>query len=185
MKYLIAGLGNISEEYANTRHNIGFDIADALVENTGASFVLDRHAMVAVIKHKGRSLHVIKPTTFMNLSGKAVRYWMLQLKIPLENVMVVVDDIALPFGKIRIRTKGSDAGHNGMKSIEESLGTNAYPRLRFGIGNKFHPRQQIDHVLGDWDDKEYKELHEKIKYAADAVRSFCKIGIELTMNEYN
>lgn len=184
MKFLIAGLGNVGDDYAHTRHNIGFDIAEALAPGSSA-FSLDRHAYHATVKFKGRQLHLIKPTTYMNLSGKAVKYWMEQLKIPIENILVITDDIALPFGKIRIRKNGSDGGHNGLKSIIETLNTGEFPRLRFGIGGDFPKGCQADYVLGKWSDDEKKMLPEKISAAAEAVKSFVTAGIERAMNIHN
>ncbi len=184
MKFLIAGLGNDGDEYVHTRHNIGFDIADSLTPDS-SSFSLDRHAFHAVVKFKGRQLHLIKPTTFMNLSGKAVKYWMEKEKIPLENVLVITDDIALPFGKIRMRKNGSDGGHNGLKSIIETLDTTEFPRLRFGIGGNFPKGYQVDYVLGKWGEEERKILPEKISAAVEAVKSFVTAGIDRAMNIYN
>jgi PTH1 family peptidyl-tRNA hydrolase len=184
LKFLIAGLGNIGDEYARTRHNIGFDIVDSLAVDPSV-FIIDRHAYHASLKFKGRQLHLIKPTTYMNLSGKAVKYWMEKEKIPLENVLVVTDDIALPFGKIRIRKNGSDGGHNGLKSIVETLNTTEFPRLRFGIGGDFPKGYQVDYVLGKWSDEEKKQLPEKINVATEAVKSFVTAGVERAMNMYN
>lgn len=183
MKFLIAGLGNVGDEYAHTRHNIGFDVADALAP--ASDFHLDRLAYYASLKFKGRILHVIKPTTYMNLSGKAVKYWMEKEKISLENVLVVTDDIALPYGKIRLRKEGSDGGHNGLKNITEALGTSAFPRLRFGIGGDFPKGHQVDYVLGKWTKEEEKLLPQRIDVAVEAVKSFATIGIERAMNTYN
>jgi len=183
MKYLIAGLGNIGEEYAGTRHNIGFAVADALAGDV--KFSQDRHAFVAEIKFKGRIFVIIKPTTYMNLSGKAIQYWMQAEKISLENLLVVTDDIALPFGTIRIKAKGSDGGHNGLKSIQELLGTTEYARLRFGVGNEFSKGRQSDYVLGKWGDDEKKLLPERITKCCEAVKAFGTIGIGLTMTNYN
>lgn len=185
MKYLVAGLGNIGPEYYHTRHNIGFKIADALAEQAGASFVPDRLADKAEIKFKGRTIHIIKPTTYMNLSGKSIRYWLQELKLQPSNLMVVVDDIALPFGKVRLRSKGGDAGHNGLKSINELLGGNQYPRLRFGIGNEFFAGQQVDYVLGKWNEEEQAALPDGIKTATEAVKAFTTLGIQRAMNMYN
>ena len=154
MKYLIAGLGNIGDKYKHTRHNIGFDVADAFVAKHGGTFINDRLADVAECKWKGRVFVVIKPTTFMNLSGKAVKYWVDKEKIALENLLVIMDELALPLEVLRLRPGGSDAGHNGLKSIQELLGTNQYPRLRFGIGNNFPKGQQVDYVLGRWTEQE-------------------------------
>jgi len=185
MKYLIVGLGNIGPEYFYTRHNIGFQILDALAEASNVVFSDARRAFKAEIKHKGRTMLLIKPTTYMNLSGKAVNYWLQKEKIPLENLLVITDDLALPFGKIRIRAKGSDAGHNGLKNINELLGTNGYARLRFGIGNEFQQGQQIDYVLGEWDEEEKKMLPERIEKCTAAIKSFPRNGIQQIMNQYN
>lgn len=185
MKYLIAGLGNIGQEYSETRHNIGFKVLDALAEASNTVFKDGRRAMVAEIKHRGRILVLIKPTTYMNLSGKALHYWLQKEKIPIENLLVVTDDLALPYGKIRIRAKGSDAGHNGLKSINELLETDQYARLRFGIGNEFSKGQQIDYVLGTWDEEELKLLPERIKMCTEAILAFPILGIQRTMNFYN
>lgn len=185
MKYLIAGLGNIGAEYARTRHNIGFKVADALAEKAGATFVSSRYGSVAEIRHKGRTFVLLKPSTYMNLSGKAVAYWLRQEKIPQENLLVVVDDIALPFGTLRMRTKGSAGGHNGLKNITEVLGHENYARIRFGIGGDFARGQQVDYVLGHWTDEERKLLPERLKLFGDAVLSFASIGAERTMNLYN
>ncbi|GDX48343.1 peptidyl-tRNA hydrolase [Bacteroidota bacterium] len=185
MKYLIAGLGNIGNEYRDTRHNIGFDITDALAKEAGASFFTERFADYALVKHKGRQVHLIKPTTYMNLSGAAVRYWLQKLDIDKSNLLVLVDDLALPFGTIRIRAKGSDGGHNGLKHITEMLTTDQYPRLRFGIGNTFGKGRQIDYVLGKWNDQEQKQLPELIKKSCEATRSFTTVGLERTMNLFN
>lgn len=183
MKYLIVGLGNIGEEYANTRHNIGFTVADALAGES--KFTQDRHAFVAETRFKGRTLVLIKPTTFMNLSGKAVQYWLQAEKIPLENLLIITDDIALPFGTIRIKAKGSDGGHNGLKHIQEILGTSEYARLRFGVGSEFAKGRQSDYVLGRWSEEERKLLPERVAKSADAVKAFTTIGIGLTMTNYN
>jgi len=184
-KYLIVGLGNIGADYAGTRHNIGFDVVDALVKKHEGSFRLDRLAEVAEIRWKGQALVCIKPTTFMNLSGKAVKYWMDKEKIPLENVLVVVDELALPQTRFRLRPGGSAAGHNGLKSIEEVLGTDAYPRLRFGIGNHFPKGRQIDFVLGRWKDEELPLVRLKTEKSVELIESFATSGIERTMNQYN
>lgn len=183
MKYLIAGLGNIGDEYANTRHNIGFSVVDGLAGD--AKFTQDRHAFVAEIKFKGRTLVLIKPTTYMNLSGKAVQFWLQTEKIPLENLLVVTDDIALPFGTIRIKAKGSDGGHNGLKHIQEILGTAEYARLRFGVGSEFSKGRQSDYVLGKWNEEERKTLPERVQKCTEAVKAFTTIGIQLTMTNYN
>lgn len=185
MKYLIVGLGNIGPEYAHTRHNIGFDIADALVSKHGASFSPDRYSDYALINLKGKQLHIIKPTTFMNLSGKAVRYWLQYLKVDANQMLVLVDDLAIEFGKIRIRANGSDAGHNGLKNINEILGTQEYPRLRFGIGNQFPKGRQVDYVLGKWTDEEMQKLPDLIKHCVESIEAFASVGLERTMNFYN
>lgn len=185
MKYLIVGLGNIGNEYDGSRHNIGFDVADVFVLKHEGKFSLERHALRSEVSWKGRKFVVIKPTTYMNLSGKALKYWMDKEKIPLENVLVIVDDLALPLGAIRLRTKGSNAGHNGLKDIEAMLGTNQYTRLRFGIGNDFPKGRQVEFVLGKWDKKEIPLLHDKIIKAVEAIESIAVIGIERTMTIYN
>jgi len=185
MKYLIVGLGNIGSEYAETRHNIGFKVLDSLAGESDISFSAERYGAVAEMRCKGRTLILLKPSTYMNLSGKAVRYWLEQERIPLENLLVVVDDIALPFGTLRMRTKGSDGGHNGLKNIAELLGTDAWSRIRFGIGGDFARGQQVDYVLGRWTDAEEKALPERLKLFADAIRSFVCVGAERTMNAFN
>lgn len=185
MKYLIVGLGNIGMEYDTTRHNIGFDVADAFTIKHEGSFQLDRHAFVAQVKWKGKTFVVIKPTTYMNLSGKAVKYWMDKEKIALENVLVVVDDLALPIETIRLKGSGSHAGHNGLKDIEAILGNNKYPRLRFGIGNDFPKGRQVDFVLGKWKTTEMPIVMEKILKAVEMIESFVNTGLERTMNAYN
>ena len=185
MKFLIVGLGNIGTEYDATRHNIGFDVADVFVMQNNGKFSLDRHAFVAEVKWKGKTFVVIKPTTYMNLSGKAVKYWMDKEKIPLENVLVIVDDLALPLDTLRLRSGGSDAGHNGLKSIDLILQTNQYPRLRFGIGNDFPKGRQVDFVLGKWTPSELPIVKEKILKAVDAIESFASLGIAKTMTHFN
>ncbi|GEP92448.1 peptidyl-tRNA hydrolase, PTH1 family [Chitinophaga terrae (ex Kim and Jung 2007)] len=185
MKYLIAGLGNIGEEYKHTRHNIGFDVVDAFAARHNAVFQNDRLADVAECKWKGKTFILIKPTTYMNLSGRAVKYWLDKEKIPLENLLVILDDLALPLDVIRLRPGGSDAGHNGLKSIQESLGSNQYPRLRFGVGNQYPKGRQVEFVLGKWKNTEEPVVQEKIEKSADIIESFASIGIARTMNEYN
>lgn len=185
MKYLIAGLGNIGPEYELTRHNIGFLVLDQLADEHGVSFSSARLADKAEFKFKGRTLHLIKPTTFMNLSGKAIAYWLQELKIPKENLLVIVDDLALPFGSLRLRTKGSAAGHNGLKNIELVLNGQDYARLRFGIGSTFGKGQQVDYVLSNFDKEEFDQMPPLIKKANDIVISFCSIGAERTMNQFN
>ncbi len=183
--YLIVGLGNIGEEYAETRHNIGFKIIDELAAQHNCKFVSSRLADRAEFKYKGRTLVLIKPSTYMNLSGKAVNYWLQAEGIQIHNLMVVVDELALPFGKIRIGPKGSDGGHNGLKSIQEALNTNVYPRLRFGIAAEFGKGQQVDYVLGKWNELELQTLDTRIKVAAEAVCAFSFMGLERCMNQYN
>ncbi len=185
MKYLIIGLGNFGDEYFNTRHNIGFDILDAFAKEFEAAFKDKRYAFVTSLRHKGRGFHLIKPTTYVNLSGKAVNYWLKKLKIDINNILVVTDDISLPFGKIRLRAKGGSAGHNGLENINLVLGTNNYARLRFGIGNEFNQGGQVNYVLSQWTKKEEKELPEKINEAVDIIKKFGTIGIERTMNQFN
>ena len=185
MKYLITGLGNPGAEYELTRHNIGFLVLDQLADKQGTVFKIDRHVEKAEFKHKGRSIHLIKPTTFMNLSGKAIAYWLQELKIEKENLLVIVDDIALPFGSLRLRTKGSAAGHNGLKNIELLLNGQNYSRLRFGVGDDFHKGQQVDYVLSNFTQEEFKALPPIIDKANEMVLSFCTIGAERTMNLFN
>lgn len=185
MKYLIVGLGNIGEEYDNTRHNIGFKILDEIAHSSSIFFSSDKHAYKTELKHKGRTLVLIKPTTYMNLSGKAVNYWMQAEKIPHDRVLVITDDLSLPFGKIRIRKKGSDGGHNGLKNINQVLGRQDYPRMRFGIGAEFQKGTQVNYVLGKWNEEENGTLAERIKLCKEAVFSFASIGIDRTMNGYN
>ena len=182
---MIAGLGNIGAEYANTRHNIGFKVLDALAKASNIFFTEGRYASIAQLRHKGRTFILIKPTTYMNLSGKAVNYWMQAEKIPVENVLVVVDDIALPFGLLRMRGKGSDGGHNGLKDIANVLGSDAYVRIRMGIGNEFGKGQQVDYVLSEWSASEAEQLPVFIGKAAEAVLSFGTIGLARTMNLFN
>jgi PTH1 family peptidyl-tRNA hydrolase len=185
MKYLIAGLGNIGREYEHTRHNAGFMILDALAKASNVVFTDKRYGAVAEMRLKNRQLVLLKPSTYMNLSGNAIRYWLQQEHIPLENLLVVVDDLALPFGALRLKPKGSDAGHNGLKHIQETLGTQEYSRLRFGIGNEFQPGRQIDYVLNVFTEEERQQLSERTALAAEMVRSFCLSGIQNTMNQYN
>ena len=185
MKFLIVGLGNIGAEYAHTRHNIGFDVVEALAAKHGASFRVDRLASVAEVKLKGKTLILIEPSTYMNLSGKAVKYWMDKEKIALEHVLVIVDELALPLSKLRLRPGGSDAGHNGLSSIHESLQTIAYPRLRFGIGNNYPKGKQVDYVLGHWTAEELPIIQKKIEASVEVVESFVLTGIDRTMNHAN
>ncbi len=185
MNYLICGLGNIGTEYENTRHNIGFSVLDFWARSENFTFRTDRLAEVAEIKFRGHKLTLIKPSTYMNLSGKAVNYWLQMQKIARENLLVIVDDLALPFGKIRIRNNGSAGGHNGLKDIEAVLTTSAYCRLRFGIGSTFTEGKQVNYVLGKWTPEEEKELPALQTVMIDAVKSFVIAGIERTMNQYN
>ena len=185
MKYLIAGLGNIGNEYELTRHNIGFLVLDRLADQHKISFSLDRLAEKSELKYKGRTIHFIKPTTYMNLSGKAISYWLQELKIPKENLLVIVDEIALPFGTLRMRTKGSSAGHNGLKNIELLLGGQDYSRLRFGIGNDFGKGQQVDYVLSNFTQQEFEQLPPAMDKASEMILSFTTIGPERTMSLYN
>jgi len=185
MKYLIVGLGNPGDKYKNTRHNIGFTILDALANASNICFEPDRLADKAVLKFKGRTLVLIKPNTFMNLSGKALNYWLQKEKISPENILVLTDDIALPFGKIRIKAKGSDGGHNGMKDIQLVLNSNKYPRLRFGVGSEFNPGSQVNYVLGEWSLDEKEQLKERCDTIGKAIKSFVTIGLDRTMNEFN
>ncbi len=190
-KFLIAGLGNIGQEYANTRHNVGFLIADALAaslvkdENTTHLFRNEKLASVCEAKYKSRILCIVKPSTYMNLSGKAVNYWLQFAKIPLENLLVVTDDLALPFGTLRLRKKGSDGGHNGLTDIISTLQTENFARLRFGIGSEFSKGRQADYVLGQWSEEEQKMLREKIDQSVQIIKSFVSIGPDRTMTEYN
>ena len=185
MKYLIAGLGNPGKEYENTRHNIGFKILDALAEASNIVFSDERHGWVTEYKFKGRTFILLKPTTYMNLSGKAVNYWLQKENVTPENLLVVVDDLALPLGSLRLRAKGSDAGHNGLTSIQESLGTDAYPRLRLGIGNNFPKGRQSDFVLGKWSGTELPLVQAKVDKSVELIESFATSGIERTMSQYN
>ena len=185
MKYLIVGLGNIGAEYVGTRHNIGFTVLDALAEATNAVLTTARYGDVAEVRYKGRTLLLLKPSTYMNLSGKAVRYWLDTEKIPLENLLVVSDDIALPFGTLRLRPKGSAGGHNGLKNIAELLGSEEYARMRFGVGGDFPRGHQVEYVLGEWTDEERQAMPERLKVFVDAIRSFVTQGCALTMNFFN
>lgn len=185
MKFLIVGLGNIGADYQNTRHNIGFKVLDMLTEQFGTFFKTDRLADIAEVKYKGKTLILIKPSTYMNLSGKAVNYWLQKEKILPENMLVITDDIALPFGTIRIRPKGSDGGHNGLKNINEILNSKEYPRLRFGVGNNFPKGKQAEYVLGEWNEEEQKTLNQRIDVATQVVKSFVTAGLQRTMNDFN
>src|SRR5438067_10221701 len=185
MKFLVVGLGNVGNEYAHTRHNIGFDVVMAFVTRHGGQFKTDRLAYQAEVRWKGRTFICICPTTYMNLSGKAVKYWMDKEKIAIENILVIVDDLALPLNKIRLRKGGSDAGHNGLKSIQETLGTSEYPKLRFGIGNDFPKGRQSDFVLGKWRKEEEPLVKKKIELCVEVIESFATMGISMAMNKFN
>jgi len=184
-KFLIAGLGNIGDEYDNTRHNIGFKVLDTIAKEHGLTFRTDRLAAVAEYRFKGRTLVLIKPSTYMNLSGKAVNYWLQAEKIPKENLVVVTDDIALPFGSLRMKGKGSDGGHNGLKNIQETLNSVEYTRLRFGVGSEFSKGHQVSYVLGKWTPEEEKQLEPRIRQAIEMIQGFATIGLQLTMTNYN
>lgn len=184
-KFLIIGLGNIGEEYANTRHNIGFDVVNAFVQKHGGSFKVERLAYVAEVKWKGKQFVCICPTTYMNLSGKAFKYWLDKVKVSLENTLTIVDDIALPLDKLRLRSSGSDAGHNGLKDIQNTLGSDKYPKLRFGIGNNYAKGMQADFVLGKWLNNELNTVQLKIQKCIEVIESFAAVGIEQTMNDVN
>jgi PTH1 family peptidyl-tRNA hydrolase len=185
MKFLIVGLGNPGSEYEETRHNIGFKVVDAIAKELGDSFSLNRAAHRAEVRFKGKTLVLIKPITFMNLSGKAVNYWLQAEKIPISNLLVITDDIALPFGKLRLKGKGSDGGHNGLKDIQATLNTTDYARLRFGVGNNFSKGRQADYVLGQWTKEEFLSLPERILVATEFIKSFATQGLELTMTNWN
>ncbi|WP_034919900.1 aminoacyl-tRNA hydrolase [Gillisia sp. CAL575] len=184
-KFLIAGLGNIGPKYHNTRHNIGFKVVDYLAEKEGISFATDKLGDIASFRFKGRTFILLKPSTYMNLSGKAVNYWLSKEKIPLENLLVVTDDLNLNFGAIRVKTKGSDGGHNGLKDIQLQLNTSNYNRFRFGISDEFSKGSQVDYVLGDWSSEEEKNLSERLEKAAELIKSFGTAGINITMNTFN
>ena len=185
MKYLIIGLGNPGAEYENTRHNIGFKVLDALVSASNTSFTTDRYADVAEVKFKGRNLVLIKPNTFMNLSGKAVAYWMQKSKINIENIMVVTDDISLPFGILRLRKKGSDGGHNGLKDNQAVLGDSHYPRLRFGVGDDFSRGKQVEYVLDNFSDEDYSTMDNRMEMAVKTIQAFATMGIGRAMSDFN
>ena len=184
MKYLIVGLGNIGPDYENTRHNIGFMVLDAFAKASNIVFQDKRYGFVAETRLKNKSLVLLKPSTFMNLSGNAIRYWLQKEKLENDKLLVVVDDLALPFGTLRLKTKGSDAGHNGLKHIQELIGQN-YSRLRFGIGSEFLRGHQVDYVLDEFTDEEKQKLPERIETAVDIIRSYCLAGVDITMNQYN
>jgi PTH1 family peptidyl-tRNA hydrolase len=185
MKYLIVGLGNIGNEYQDTRHNIGFTILDAFAKASNVFFTENRYGSTCEVKIKGRTLILLKPSTFMNLSGNALRYWMQKEKIEIENVLVIVDDLALPFGTLRLKPKGSDAGHNGLKNIQEILGHSNYARLRFGIGSDFGKGHQVNYVLGKWSDEQAAAIPERAERCIEIIHSFCLAGTQLTMTQFN
>ena len=185
MKYLVVGLGNMHPDYDDTRHNVGFDVVDVMAEEAGVPWKLSQLGDTAQVKHKGRTLVLLKPSTYMNRSGKSVNYWMQKEKIPIERMIIAVDEIHLPLGTLRMRGKGSDGGHNGLKDIQQHLGGNKYPRLRIGIGNEFHSGQQVDWVLGKWTSEERDKLPDILKKAGNAIKSFAAIGLGHTMSQYN
>jgi len=185
MKYLVVGLGNMHPDYDGTRHNIGFEVVDMMAKNAGVSFKNDTLGDVALVKHKGRHIHLLKPSTYMNLSGKSVRYWMTKHKVTIDNILVVVDDKNIDFGSLRLRGKGSDGGHNGLKDIQNILGTTKYPRLRVGIGSDYSKGRQVDFVLGKWSNEELDKLGDILDNCAKASLSFCSIGLGHTMNKFN
>lgn len=184
-KYLIVGLGNIGDKYRNTRHNIGFKVLNQLATEENLTFEDGKLGAITIFKYKGRSAICLKPSTYMNLSGKAVRYWMEKEKIPLENILVITDDINLPFGSIRLKTKGSDGGHNGLKDIQNQLQTTKYNRFRFGVGAEFTQGRQVDYVLGEWNEEEQKKLDERLKKSTELIRSLMFAGVANTMNQFN
>lgn len=185
MKYLIVGIGNKGEEYAETRHNIGFKIAEKIAEKIEAPFKSSNFGLLAEGKYKGRKVFVLKPDTYVNLSGNAVKFWMQKENIPLENILIITDDLALPFGSLRMKMKGSDAGHNGLKSIQSQLNTQNYPRLRFGISADFSEGKQADYVLGKWNAEEQEKLSERIEKFSQAALSFVFAGVQNTMSAFN
>jgi len=184
-KFLIAGLGNIGKEYENTRHNIGFKIVDEVAEKFETSFSTEKLGDVAIFRFKGRTFILLKPSTYINLSGKAIKYWMQKEKIGIDNLLVITDDLNIDFGTIRVKGKGSDGGHNGLKDIQEKLGTNKYPRFRFGVGNNYSKGRQVDYVLGEWNADEESQLIERLPTSANVVVSFGTQGLANTMNTYN
>ena len=185
MKYLVVGLGNMHPDYDETRHNVGFEVVDYLAHKFQGSFKNDTLGDVSIVKHKGRQIYLLKPSTYMNRSGKAVRYWLQKLKVKDNNLLVVVDDINLEFGLLRFRAKGADGGHNGLKDIQQILATSRYNRLRVGIGNDFSKGRQVDFVLGKWSDEEVSRLGEILENASEGILSFCSIGLSHTMNKFN
>lgn len=185
MKYLVVGLGNPGEKYENTRHNIGFKVLDHFLKDLEDPWKVEKLGWVSQVKFKGRVLFFLKPTTYMNLSGKAVNYWMQKEKIPLENILVVTDDIALPFGKLRLKGKGSDGGHNGLRDIIATLGAQNFARLRFGVGSEFTQGRQVDYVLGNWSSEENETIKERLEICAEIIKGFVSIGLQHTMNNWN
>jgi PTH1 family peptidyl-tRNA hydrolase len=185
MKYLIVGLGNIGDEYSDTRHNIGFTVLDEFASESKAIFSDKRYGAVCRIKYKGKEIILLKPSTFVNLSGNAVRYWMNREKIPIEKLLIIVDDLALPLGSIRMRPKGNNGGHNGLAHISSILATTNYTRIRIGIGNEFNKGTQVNYVLGRWTEQEKNFLRERIPVVTDMIRSFCTAGTEITMSAFN
>jgi len=184
-KYLIVGLGNIGEKYKNTRHNIGFKILDHLAKQNDIAFETQKQGNIAVYKLKGRTFILLKPSTFMNLSGKSVLYWLTKEKIPLKNLLIITDDVNLPFGSIRLKTKGSDGGHNGLKDVQDKLNTSKYNRFRFGISDIFSKGRQVDYVLSDWNNEELEQLPERLDKSMALIKSFALAGINITMNSFN
>ena len=185
MKYLIVGLGNIGDEYVGTRHNVGFRAVDAFAQKQGAEWADKRYGAIARTRVKNTELILLKPSTYMNLSGQAVRYWAQQEKIPVEHLLVIVDDLSLPVGKIRMRGSGSDGGHNGLKNMASCMMTQNYPRIKFGIGNEFPKGTQVDFVLGQFSDEDNRIIDEKLDYVGEMIKSFCLQGLDRTMNQYN
>jgi PTH1 family peptidyl-tRNA hydrolase len=185
MNFLIVGLGNIGVKYESTRHNIGFKALDFVAEQSSAFFTPERYGEISTFKFKGKNIYLLKPNTFMNLSGSAVRYWLTKLKIDIKNLLVITDDLNLEVGNLRMKKNGSDGGHNGLKNIQQTLSTNQYPRLRIGVGNNFPKGKQIDYVLGKWTEEEHSILDQKMEIIKDMVLSFCFAGIDNTMNKYN
>lgn len=184
-KFLVVGLGNIGEKYANTRHNIGFQILNFLASKEEISFETAKLGDISKLKVKGRTILLLKPSTFMNLSGKSVKYWLTKEKIPMENLLVVTDDLNIPFGTLRLKTKGSDGGHNGLKDIQDKLQTTKYSRFRFGISDSFSKGRQVDYVLGEWTDDEKAKLEERLNKSVELIKSFVLSGVNTTMNEFN
>lgn len=184
-KFLIVGLGNIGEKYHNTRHNIGFKVLDHLAKKESITFETVKLGDVTTLKIKGRTLLLLKPSTYMNLSGKAVKYWLEKEKVPLENLLIITDDLNLPFGTLRLKTKGSDGGHNGLKDIQDKLQTTKYNRFRFGISDTFSKGRQVDYVLGEWNEDETSKLDERLKVSTELIKSFALAGVNNTMNQFN